>query len=70
MTVCIGSIGLLGNADDIALLERFRGDARRSAAVEAAIKRIRERPGKNTNSDGLKKGFSNVAPSASRCSAA
>ncbi len=42
-TVCIGSIGLLGNADDIALIERFKGDARRSAAVEAAIKRIRER---------------------------
>ena len=42
-TVCIGSIGLLGNADDIALIERFKGDARRSTAVEAAIKRIRER---------------------------
>ena len=42
-TVCIGSIGLLGNADDIALIERFKGDARRSSAVEAAIKRIRER---------------------------
>ena len=42
-TVCIGSIGLLGNADDIALIERFKGDARRSAAVEAAIKRIKER---------------------------
>ena len=42
-TVCIGSIGLLGNADDIALIERFKGDARRSAAVDAAIKRIRER---------------------------
>lgn len=41
--VCIGSIGLLGNADDIALIERFKGDARRSAAVEAAIKRIKER---------------------------
>jgi len=41
--VCIGSIGLLGNADDIALLERFKGDARRSAAVEAAIRRINER---------------------------
>lgn len=41
--VCIGSIGLLGNADDIALIERFRGDARRSAAVEAAIKRIKGR---------------------------
>ncbi len=40
-TVCIGSIGLLGNADDIALIERFRGDARRSAAVDAAIKRIK-----------------------------
>ena len=42
-TVCIGSIGLLGNADDIALIERFKGDARRSAAVEAAIKRIKGR---------------------------
>ena len=42
-TVCIGSIGLLGNADDIALIERFRGDARCSAAVEAAIKRIKDR---------------------------
>ncbi len=42
-TVCIGSIGLLGNADDIALMERFKGDSRRSAAVEAAIKRIKER---------------------------
>jgi hypothetical protein len=42
-TVCIGSIGLLGNADDIALIERFKGDTRRSAAVEAAIKRIKGR---------------------------
>ena len=42
-TVCIGSIGLLGNADDIALIERFKGDARRSAADEAAIKRIKGR---------------------------
>ena len=42
-TVCIGSIGLLGNADDIALIERFKGDARRSAAVDAAIKRIKGR---------------------------
>ena len=42
-TVCIGSIGLLGTAHDIALIERFRGDARRSAAVEAAIKRIKGR---------------------------
>ena len=42
-TVCIGSIGLLGNADDIALIERFKGDARRAAAVEAAIKRIKGR---------------------------
>ena len=44
-TVCIGSIGILGNADDIALIERFKGDARRSAAVDAAIRRIREREG-------------------------
>jgi len=42
-TVCIGSVGLLGNTDDVALLERFGGDARRAAAVEAAIKRIEER---------------------------
>ena len=42
-TVCIGSVGLLGNADDIALIERFAGDARRSAAVEAALKRIKGR---------------------------
>ena len=43
-TVCIGSIGLLGNADDIALIERFKGDSRRRApAVEAAIKRIKGR---------------------------
>ena len=42
-TVCIGSIGLLGTADDIALIERFAGDARRAAAVEAAIKRIKGR---------------------------
>ena len=32
-----------GNAHDIALIERFKGDSRRSAAVEAAIKRIKER---------------------------
>ena len=42
-TLCIGSIGLLGTAHDIALMERFKGDARRSAAVEAAIKRIKGR---------------------------
>ena len=43
-TVCIGSIGLLGTADDIALIERFKGDSRRRApAVEAAIKRIKGR---------------------------
>ena len=42
-TVCIGSIGLLGNADDIALIERFASDSRRAAAVDAAIKRIKGR---------------------------
>ena len=42
-TVCIGSIGLLGTAHDIALIERFKGDSRRAAAVEAAIRRINER---------------------------
>ena len=44
-TVCIGSIGLLGTADDIALIERFKGDSRRAPAVEAAIKRINGRAG-------------------------
>ena len=42
-TVCIGSIGLLGNADDIPILSRFSSDSRRAAAVEAAIKRIKGR---------------------------
>ena len=51
-TVCIGSIGLLGNADDIALIERFKGDARRSAAVEAAIKRIKGREDIGTSTAG------------------
>ena len=46
-TVCIGSIGLLGNADDIALIERFEGDSRRSTAVDAAIQRIKERADAN-----------------------
>ena len=68
--VCIGSVGLLGNADDIALIERFAGDARRSAAVEVAIQRIKERADANWNSDGWQRGFTNVAPCASRCSAA
>ena len=42
-TVCIGSVGLLGNADDIPILSRFSSDSRRAAAVEAAIQRIKER---------------------------
>ena len=42
-TVCIGSVGLLGNADDLALLERFSSDSRRAAAIDAAIQRIKER---------------------------
>ena len=68
-TVCIGSIGLLGNADDIALIERFKGDSRRSAAVEAAIKRIKGREDIGTPTAG-QRGFTNVAPSASRVPAA
>jgi len=43
--VCIGSVGLLGDKDDIALLSRFSTDSRRAAAVEEAIRRIRERSG-------------------------
>lgn len=50
--VCIGIIGLLGTAHDIALIERFKGDARRSAAVEAAIKRIKGREGIGTPTAG------------------
>jgi len=41
--VAIGSVGLLGNADDVALLSRFSSDSRRAAAVEAALSRIKER---------------------------
>jgi len=46
-TVCIGSIGLLGNADDIALIERFMGDSRRAPAVAAAVRRINGRADDN-----------------------
>ena len=42
-TVCIGSVGLLGNADDIPILSRFATDNRRAAAADAAIQRIKER---------------------------
>ena len=42
-TVCIGSVGLLGNADDIPILSRFSSDSRRAPAVDAAIQRIKER---------------------------
>ena len=41
--VSIGSIGLLGNKDDAALLSRFTSDSRRAAAVEAALNRIKGR---------------------------
>ena len=44
-TVCIGSVGLLGNADDIPILSRFSSDSRRAPAVDAAIQRIKERAG-------------------------
>jgi hypothetical protein len=44
-TVCIGSVGLLGNEDDIAFLSHFASDSRRAPAVAAAIKRIKERAG-------------------------
>ena len=43
--VCIGSIGLLGNGDDIALISRYSSDSRRAAAVEAAVRRIKGRAG-------------------------
>jgi len=41
--VCIGSVGLLGNADDVPILSRFSFDSRRAPAVDAAIQRIKER---------------------------
>ena len=49
--VTIGSIGLLGDTEDIELLLRFAGDARRGTAVDAAVKRICERE----NDDGFLK---------------
>ena len=45
--VCIGSVGLLGNADDIPILSHFSSDIRRAAAVDAAIQRIKERADAN-----------------------
>jgi hypothetical protein len=44
--VSIGSLGLLGNESDLALLSRFSSDTRRSVAVKAAIKRIKDRASK------------------------
>ena len=44
--VSIGSLGLLGDESDLELLSKFSSDTRRSVAVEAAIKRIRDRASK------------------------
>ena len=41
--VSIGSLGLLGDESDLELLSKFSSDTRRSVAVKAAIKRIKER---------------------------
>ena len=41
--VSIGSLGLLGNESDLALLSQFSSDTRCSVAVKAAIKRIKGR---------------------------
>ena len=43
--VSIGSLGLLGDESDLDLLSKFSSDTRRSVAVKAAIKRIKERAG-------------------------
>ena len=43
--VSIGSLGLLGDESDLELLSKFSSDTRRSVAVKAAIKRIKERAG-------------------------
>ena len=44
--VSIGSLGLLGNESDLALLSKYSSDTRRAVAVKAAIKRIKERASK------------------------
>ena len=44
--VSIGSLGLLGDESDLELLSQFSSDTRRSIAVKAAIKRIKERASK------------------------
>ena len=44
--VCIGSLGLLGDESDLKLLSQFSSDTRRSVAVKAAIRRIKERASK------------------------
>ena len=42
--VCIGTLGLLGDADDLAVLSRFaEAGGRRAHAAETAIRRIKER---------------------------
>ncbi len=42
--VCLGSLGLLGNSDDMQLASQFANyDTRRAVAAKAAIKRIKER---------------------------
>ena len=44
--VSIGSLGLLGDESDFDLLSKFSSDTRRSVAVKAAIKRIKDRASK------------------------
>lgn len=44
--VSIGSLGLLGEESDLELLSKFSSDTRRSVAVKAAIKRIKDRASK------------------------
>ena len=44
--VSIGSLGLLGDESDLALLSQFSSDTRRAVAVKAAIKRIKDRASK------------------------
>ena len=44
--VSIGSLGLLGDESDLDLFSKFSSDTRRSVAVKAAIKRIKDRASK------------------------
>ena len=55
-TVCIGSIGLLGDVDDIPLVESVaaRGGRRYAVAANAAIERIKDRVARPSEGAGVR----------------